>query len=83
MTRRRLDRARFRRTPLRWRIAFLVDQHARRSCWADLVSFALGDRRTPWQPITGQCHGDAARNGSCYCGKLRADGTIDRGRWSS
>lgn len=58
---------------LRWRIAALLDRLPGQ-CWADLVSFALGHRRSPWCPVTSSCRADlaAAGDGACYCNKLRS-----------
>jgi hypothetical protein len=56
---------------LRWRIACLMDRLPGQ-CWPNLVSFALGFRRSPWQPVDDVCRSDAAVNGSGYCGKLRS-----------
>ncbi|MEU4570811.1 hypothetical protein [Micromonospora sp. NPDC023956] len=55
---------------LRWRIAHLINRLPGQ-CWANLVSFALRDRRSPWQPMDSMCRADAARCGACYCGKIR------------
>lgn len=63
---------------LRWRIATLLDKLPGQ-CWADLVSWVYHDRRddpgyrwaSPWSPIGQSCRNDFARNGACYCGKLR------------
>ena len=57
---------------LRLRIAHLLDKLPGQ-CWADLVWWALrrSDYRNPWSPIGPSCRGDLARNGACYCGKLR------------
>jgi hypothetical protein len=71
---------------LRWRIAWTMDRIPRQ-CWADLVSWvqdsdhdAYGDEwwaRLPWRPrartgrTPGSCEADAARCGTCYCGKVR------------
>jgi hypothetical protein len=58
---------------LRWRLATLMDKLAGQ-CWADLVSWVLGDRgRLPWQPVSPVCRRDLARVGCCYCGKLRRE----------
>lgn len=70
-----VDEPRPLRTRIRWWVAKQLDCRSRRTCWADLVSFALGDRRSPWQPIRPECRRDAAANGYCYCGKVMADGT--------
>lgn len=55
---------------MRWKIAALMNRLPGQ-CWADLVAFALGDRRSPWQPVTWMCEKDMRRTGTCYCGKLR------------
>ncbi len=67
----------------RWRVAQLMDELPGQ-CWSDLVEWALrrheddpdtpwndAVRRLPWRPITGGCHEDKDRCGTCYCGKLR------------
>jgi hypothetical protein len=58
---------------LRWRIAYLMDRLPGQ-CWANLVSFALGSRRSPWQPVDDVCRDDRDQSGAgaCYCGKLRS-----------
>ena len=58
-----VDEPRPLRTRIRWWVAKQLDCLSRRTCWADLVSFALGDRRSPWQPIRPECRRDAAANG--------------------
>lgn len=61
---------------VRWRIAGWLNRLPR-TCWANLVSWALhrrplidrhgdGDIRQDWM-----CHEDAARTGNCYCNKIR------------
>lgn len=61
---------------LRWRIATVLNKLPNQ-CWANLVSWALGDRGyRPWQPIDSVCRKDVARQGACYCGKLRAPRNI-------
>jgi hypothetical protein len=63
---------------LRWWIAELLDRRPNQ-CWADLVGWALNhdlDEHKLWkpsQPMSSACRGDAARVGSCYCGKLSQD----------
>jgi hypothetical protein len=70
------------RERLRW---WIVDRVNRipGQCWADLVMWAMRDRRDkgwgfhasmPWQPVGEGCRRDAERNGRCYCGTLGADG---------
>lgn len=54
---------------LRWRIAYLFD-HLPFACWAELVEYGLGHRRSPLQPIDAVCRADRAANGFCYCGKI-------------
>jgi hypothetical protein len=68
----------------RWRVAQLADKLPRQ-CWSDLVEWALrrheDDPDTPWNdlrrrvPLRRQsptgCLDDAARNGTCYCAKVR------------
>lgn len=73
---------------LRWRVAALANDWLPRQCWADLVSWALRDRRDnkgagiaarlPWQPIGENCLEDARRTGRCYCGTVGSDGTALR-----
>lgn len=59
----------------RWRVIRLLDRR-KDQCWSALVSWALNwyPDETPWwrpsQPQRLNCAFDAARNGSCYCGKL-------------
>lgn len=61
---------------LRWRIVSLLDRRPDQ-CWADLCTWALGNGDdgirglNPLSPIGPVCRSDAARSGSCYCGKLR------------
>ena len=63
---------------LRWRIARLLDRLPGQ-CWADLVTWALNDDPDehkiwkPSSPMGSTCREDAARVGSCYCGKLSQD----------
>jgi hypothetical protein len=60
---------------LRWKFADLLNRLPR-TCWANLVSWALGskplidrhgdgDIRQDWI-----CRKDAGANGRCYCGKI-------------
>lgn len=66
------------RERIRFRIANLVDKLPGQ-CWADLVGWVYRDNRDdpdwrseiPWRPIGYTCRTDLARNGACYCGKLR------------
>jgi len=69
-----------RRNRIRWWTARQLNRLPGQ-CWADLVSWALGDAhyRRLWQPVSPGCIGDAARNSRCYCGKLGADGRLYRG----
>lgn len=71
--------ARRARAKARWKIADLLGRLPGQ-CWADLVSWALDDRRTrrnlgnprhPWRPVRDSCRRDLAANGTCYCGSLR------------
>ena len=66
-----------RRNKWRWDLAALINRMPG-TCWANLVSWALGSRpmldlrngddvRQDWM-----CASDAARNGRCYCGKREA-----------
>jgi hypothetical protein len=51
-------------------------------CWSNLVSWALDrdrGKRSPWSPVDSVCRSDAAQNGTCYCGKLRADAEASDG----
>lgn len=59
------------RERLRWKIAATLD-HLPRTCWANLVSYALRSRRSPIQLQDRMCRSDLARLGTCYCGKLRS-----------
>jgi hypothetical protein len=65
-----------RRNRWRWMVASWINRLPR-TCWANLVSWALGSR-----PLLDLRDGDDARqdsicrfdlsaNGTCYCGKLR------------
>jgi hypothetical protein len=62
----------------RWRVADLLNRLPGQ-CWSDLVMWALREHRgepgsrSPWSPATWACRQDLARNGTCYCGKIRAD----------
>lgn len=70
---------------LRWRVAALAIRWLPRQCWADLVGWAMRDRRDnegagvmarlPWQPIRQSCYEDARQAGRCYCGTVGSDGT--------
>lgn len=66
---------------LRWWIAYQLNRLSGQ-CWTDLVIWALGwkagEQRTPWSPQGPMCRLDAAQNGACYCGKLRAEGVAAR-----
>lgn len=53
----------------RWRVASAMDRLPR-TCWANLVSYALRSRRSPLQFQDDVCRADAARNGTCYCGGI-------------
>ena len=59
---------------LRWRIISTLNRLPGQ-CWAGLVPWALGwrkgERRSPWSPVTSDCRAGIARQGTCYCGKLR------------
>jgi hypothetical protein len=55
----------------RWLLAGLLNRLPW-MCWANLVSYALGDRRWPWQPVDAVCRADIERRGACYCGKVPA-----------
>ncbi|QJY46684.1 hypothetical protein [Pseudonocardia broussonetiae] len=64
---------------LRWRIVRLVDKLPGQ-CWSELADWAgrwfAGDDPDeqyglPWRPQGWMCREDAARVGSCYCGKLQ------------
>jgi hypothetical protein len=61
---------------LRWWIADVLNR-SKRTCWADLVTWALDGRnieggRLP-QPFrsAAQCAAEAKTCGGCYCGKFR------------
>jgi hypothetical protein len=58
------------RDRLRWRTATAADRLPG-MCWANLVSYALRSRRTPWQRQDDVCRRDAAETGACYCGRLK------------
>lgn len=57
---------------LRWWLATQLNRLPGQ-CWAELVGWAMGDRRSPWCPIDRVCRDDQARTGFCYCGKLRPE----------
>lgn len=66
---------------LRWWIADQLNRLPGQ-CWPNLVSWALDwdrEKRSPWSPVDSVCRRDAAVNGTCYCGKLRADAGVRRG----
>lgn len=73
-----------RRERLRWRVASVLNR-SRRTCWADLVSWAMATRREqrskrrrhPLREVVGTstCRRDAAEIGACYCGKFRDGGS--------
>src|SRR5690349_5143704 len=67
----------------RWRVATLADKLSGQ-CWSSLVGWAQrtheDDPDTPWNDLVRRlplrsmdsvCESDKARNGTCYCGKLR------------
>lgn len=73
---------------LRWKIAYLVDEHAPvTQCWSDLVDWVFRSGRReqplrdlrlsdllPWRPLSQHCRDSAAECGACYCGGVaRAD----------
>jgi hypothetical protein len=58
------------RDRLRWSVAAAVNRLPG-TCWTDLVSFAQRYRRSPLQLQRGVCRADAARCGTCYCGKVQ------------
>lgn len=67
---------------LRWWIAVQLNR-LRGQCWTDLVNWALHDQKddpdfrshyVPWSLIGDHCQRDAQQAGTCYCGKLDADG---------
>ena len=60
----------------RWTVAWWLNKLPR-TCWSNLVSWALGDRKL-WDPGNHDdvrqnylCGDGVSRTGSCYCGKLR------------
>ena len=57
----------------RWKIAHLLNR-SRRLCWADLVTWALGWHGIRECAVSNLCHQGRDETGSCYCGKLRAEG---------
>lgn len=61
------------RERVRWRLVRMINLLPGQ-CWADLVTWALdGPRQQGWvplQPIGEACRADAARTGTCYCGRL-------------
>ena len=71
---------------LRWHIVNVVDK-VPGQCWSDLAEWAgrwMGgddpDERygLPWRPQSEHCRLDAARVGSCYCGKLQDPAVLAR-----
>lgn len=60
---------------LRWKIAYLVNR-SKRSCWADLVSWALDPKDHSLRTSSRRCRfgDDTKRNGACYCGRFGVDG---------
>lgn len=61
---------------IRWRVAYSLN-HLPGTCWANLVSWALGSR-----PLLSRDGDDARQDwmcrptegcGACYCGKVRAE----------
>jgi hypothetical protein len=56
------------RDKIRWRVAQVLDWLPF-TCWPNLVTWAQRDQR--WPALAGRsCRQDAARTGTCYCGKL-------------
>jgi hypothetical protein len=64
---------------VRWWAAWQFNRLPK-TCWANLVSWALHSR--PLLDLSGNeddvrqdsiCRYDLARNGTCYCGKLRVE----------
>lgn len=55
---------------IRWRIAYLIDRFTRQ-CWADLVSWARGDKRGIPAFSSKTCRAEVSTIGRCYCGKFR------------
>jgi hypothetical protein len=60
---------------MRWSLVYTLNR-LQRLCWAELATWALygpsdKDRALPWPADTQLCREDAARCGSCWCGKLR------------
>lgn len=57
----------------RWKVAYLLNR-SRRTCWTDLVGWALRDTDLRECLIDDACRADFAASGhSCYCGKLTSD----------
>jgi hypothetical protein len=63
------------RENLRWKIANQMNRLPGQ-CWIDLVMWAQHGREDgqpvlPTRPIGWACRSDMARNGGCFCGKIR------------
>ena len=61
-------------TWIKWRIAYFIDRHYQRVCWARLVMWVMYpgsyDLRETFGDVT-ECEQEAIRFGMCcYCGKL-------------
>lgn len=63
----------------RWKVASIVNRLPR-TCWANLVQWALADRGQKLVDLSGNqedvrqgwlCRRDAETSGVCYCGKLQ------------
>lgn len=74
------------RTRTRWWIAPLLNKLPR-TCWTNIVSWALGDRRL-FDPDNHEdirqnwmCRRDLAENGICYCRKLNTRTMKGSKRW--
>jgi hypothetical protein len=69
----------------RWAVAHLLDRSSR-TCWPDLVSWAMATREEQRKPRTrhtlrealgtGTCQRDALESGDCYCGKFTRPGAV-------
>lgn len=67
----------------RWALAGVLNRSSR-TCWPDLVGWAMASRdeqrkprtRKPLREVAGTqtCQRDALKTGVCYCGKFRRDG---------
>jgi hypothetical protein len=60
------------RIRLKWRVAYALNRIPV-TCWPNLVGWCQGQRNLSETRIDSACRSDAARNGACYCEKLRGE----------